>query len=239
MSGTLAIARRELLAAFGRPLAWAILALFVGVFALLTLWFDDLLLGRVASLRRPLSWLSACLLFLVPAATMRSFAEEQREGTWQVLYALPVSPVAIVVGKWLGAVGVVCAALLLTLPWPIALVVLGDPDPGPLLGGYLGVLLGAAAVAAVGVAASALTESQVLAYLLALVLALVPWLVGQALPLLPAAAVPWIERLTFEHHHDALSRGMLDLESVAFFAAVTVVALRVAVHRLEHGRLAS
>lgn len=239
VSGTLAIARRELVAAFGRPLAWAVLALFVAVFALLTLWFDDLLLGRVASLRQPLFWLSVCLLFLVPATTMRSFAEEHREGTWQVLYALPLSPVAIVVGKWLGAVGVCCAALLLTVPWPFALVVLGDPDPGPMVGGYLGVLLGASALAAVGVAASALAESQVLAYLVSLTLAFVPWLVGRALPLVPAPAVPLVERFTFDHHFDALARGMLDLESVGFFLGVTAVALRVAVHRLEHGRLAS
>ena len=188
MHGLFSIAVREWRSMFGRPLAYAILALFVLLFALFTLWFDDWLVAGSASLRRPLYWASACLLLLVPAITMRTLSDEWRSGTWAVLGALPLGPSEIVVGKWLGAVGFVGVALALTLPWPIALFVLGDPDPGPIVLGYLGLWLGAGALAAVGVAASSLTESQVVAFLATLALGLVPWLVGQALPLVPAVA---------------------------------------------------
>ena len=237
MRGALAIAVRELSSAFGRPLAYAVLAVFVGVFALLTLWFDDLFLGGVASLRRPFFWLGTCLLFLVPATTMRLLAEERRTGTFAVLGSLPMPPTALVVGKWLGAVALVAVALLLTLPWPVAVAWYGDPDPGPIVGGYLGLLLGGAALAAVGVAASAATESQVVAFLLALAAGLVPWLVGHALPLVPAPIVGAVELFTFDHHFQNLARGVLDSRSVVFFGAVTAVALRLAVHLVERERL--
>ncbi|MCB9684603.1 MAG: hypothetical protein H6738_04605 [Alphaproteobacteria bacterium] len=238
LTGSLAIARREWVAAFGRPLAWGVLALFVASFGLLTLWYDDLFLSGVASLRGPLSWLAGCLLLVVPATTMRSFAEDQRTGAWQVLHALPVTPTALVVGKWLGALGVCGGAILLTAPWPVALAWVGEPDPGPILGGYLGVGLLASALAAVGIAASAWFDSQVLAYLVALVAGGAPWLVGRALPLVPAPLVPWVERLTAEHHLAELARGVVDPGSFVYFLALAAVALRLAVHRVEHRRLA-
>ncbi|MEQ1503765.1 MAG: hypothetical protein ABMB14_16110 [Myxococcota bacterium] len=237
MRGGYAIAVRELGSVFGRPLGYAVLALFVIVYALLTLWFDDWLTGGVASLRGPVSWGSACLLFLVPAVTMRTFAEEWRSGTAVVLGALPIGPVEVVVGKWLGAVGVIGAALALTLPWPIALLALGDPDLGPLLAGYLGLWLAGAALAAVGVAASAATDSQVVAFLGAFTVGLVPWVVGRALPYVPVALVPAVEALTLDRQLDTLARGVVDLRSVALFAAVIAVGLRVAVHAVEARRL--
>jgi ABC-2 type transport system permease protein len=235
--GVFAIAVREWRSMFGRPLAYAVLSLFVLLFALLTLWFDDWLLAGSASLRRPLFWASACLLFLVPAITMRALADEWRSGTWAVLGALPVGPTEIVVGKWLGAVGLAGLALLLTLPWPLALFVLGDPDPGPIALGYLGLWLGAGALAAVGIAASALTESQVVAFLATFAVGLVPWLVGQALPLVPAGAVSWVQQLTFDHHYGNLARGVLDTRSVVAFLAATALGLRVAVQAVERRRL--
>lgn len=238
MRGVLAIAVRELASAFGRPLAYAVLALYLALFSLLTLWFDDLFLGGVASLRRPFFWLGACLLFVVPATTMRLLAEERRSGTFAVLGSLPLGPTELVLGKWLGAVGLVAVALLLTLPWPMAVAWYGEPDPGPILGGYLGLLLGGAALAAIGVAASAVTESQVVAFLLALAVGLVPWLVGFALPLVPPGWVSLVEAFTFDHQFQNLARGVLDTRSVLFFGLVAAVALRVAVHALEHERLA-
>lgn len=237
MRGVLAIARKELGSAFGRPTAYAVLALFVLLFSLLTLWFDDVLLGGVASLRRPFFWAGTCLLVGVPALTMRTLAEEQRTGSWMLLGTLPVSTLEVVVGKWLGAVALVAVALALTLPWPVALAWLGDPDPGPILGGYLGLLLGGAALAAVGVAASAASESQVVAFLVALGLGVVPWLVGNALPLVPAEHVSWVRWLTFDFHFENLARGVLDTRSVVVAATTTAVALRLAVHALELRRL--
>jgi ABC-2 type transport system permease protein len=236
MRGVTAIALRELSAAFGRPLAYAVLALFLATFALLSLWFDDFLSAGVASLRGPLLWLWTCLLFVAPAVTMRSFAEEWRSGTWSVVGALPLRPVEVVIGKWLGAVGLLTAALALTLPWPIALTLLGEPDLGTIAGGYLGTWLGAAALAAIGVAASAWTDSVVIAFLGAFLLGLVPWLLGFALPVVPLPLVPLVEALSFRTALDTLGRGILDSRAIVLFAGTAAVALRLAVHAVERRR---
>jgi ABC-2 type transport system permease protein len=232
-----AIAGRELASAFGQPLAYAVLSLFLGGFSLLTLGFDDLLYCGVASLRQPFFWLWGCLLFVAPATSMRSFADEWRTGTWSVLGTLPVSEVEVVGGKWLATSALLWIALLLTLPWPVSLVALADPDVGTLLGGYLGLALGAAALAAIGVAASAWTESVVVAFLGAFVVGFVPWLAGFALPLLPSGLVPVVETLSLHSQFERLARGVFDSSSAVFFLAITAFALRLAVHAVQHRRL--
>jgi ABC-2 type transport system permease protein len=234
----LAISGRELGSMFGRPLAYAVLALFVLLYGLLTLWFDDWLTAGVASMRRPLWWAAACMLLVVPATTMRTFAEEWRSGTWSVLGALPVTPLEVVVGKWLGAVGLLGVALALTLPWPAAMLWLGDPDLGPIVGGYLGLWLATAALAAVGVAASASTDSQVVAFLATFVAGAAPWLVAQTLPLLPPSLVPAVEGMSLDQQLLPLFRGVVDARSLALFGAVIAVGLRAAVHAVERRRLA-
>jgi ABC-2 type transport system permease protein len=234
----LVLARRELANTFGRPLAAVVLAVWVLLLGFLTLWLDDVWLGGIASVRRPAWWMAVCLLFLVPATTMRALADERRSGTWQVLGALPVTPIEHVVGKWLGVVGLVAVALALTVPWPAAIASYGSLDPGPALAAYVGLLLFGGALAAIGIAASAATDSQVVAFLVALAAGVVPFLVGQALPLLPASLVPAAAALTFDAHFQALSRGVLDTRSVVWAAVVTTVALRVAVHLVDRQRLA-
>lgn len=233
MRGALAIARRELGSAFGRPLAYAVLALYLALFAVLTLWFDDVLTGGVASVRGPLGWASALLALVVPAVTMRSFAEE----AWPVVGTLPVPPLAIVVGKWLAAIALLGIALALTLPWPIAIAILGDPDPAPMVTGYLGLWLAASALAAVGVAASAWSDSQVVAFLVTLGAGGVPWLLARALPLVGARVAPLVEAFTVEGQLASLARGVVDVRALALFAAVVVVGLRLAVHALDRRRL--
>lgn len=239
MSRTLTVSRRELLGLFAHPLAYLALTAFVAVLAVLALWFDDLLAGQVASMRRPFFWISTSFLFFVPAVTMRMLAEERRSGTLHLLSTLPLRPSEIVVGKWLAAVVVVAVALGLTAGYPLALAALGPLDWGPVVGGYLGLLLLGSALAAVGLAASAATDNQVVAFLGALAVSLGPWLVGQALPLVPAAWVPVVQLFTFEYHFSNLARGVLDTRSLVFFGGVVAVSLRTAVLTLEHRRLAA
>jgi ABC-2 type transport system permease protein len=232
-----AILRREWLAAFGHPLAYVALGVFLGLFALFTLWFDDVLVGGVASMRAPFRWMIALLVLVASSVTMRSISEERRTGTLHVLATLPLTSTEIVVGKWLAAVSLVTAALALTATWPAALAWHGDLDPGPVLAGYAGVLAAGAVMAAIGIAASAATDSQVSAFLVSASVSGIPWLVGLALPLVPRAALPLVQYATFDYHFGNLAEGVLDSRSVAFFATVTLVALRIAVHRLEARRL--
>lgn len=237
MSNVAAIFRRELQGFFGHPLAWIVLTLFISILAVFNLWFDDVLIGGVASMRHPFRWIAAAFLMLIPAITMRLLAEERRTGSIQILVTLPVSAAEIVIGKWLAAVALTVVALGFTLSYPLALAVLGDLDLGPVAAGYVGLALCGAAFAAIGTAASALTQNQVIAFLLAFTTCAMPWLVGYSLPLIPGAWAPLVEYLTPEYHFSNLARGVLDTRSLVFFVAVSAVFLRLATQILEHRRL--
>ena len=231
-----AIARQHVTRAFGQPLAWVVLALFLCWLALTTLWVDDVFAAGIASMRRPFFWMAAGLTVLAPALTMRSIAEPRRSGTLQLIGTWPVTSTQLVLGTWLGTNGVVAAALLLTISWPLALATAGPLDPGPVLAGYGALLLLGGATTAVGVATSAWSAHQVLAFLAGFTLLLLPWFLGLAIPSLPAHW-SWLDGLTPQHHLDQLTRGVLDSRSVVLVASVTVVALRAAVLALEQERL--
>ncbi len=237
MSNVVAIFRRELAGTFGHPLAYIALFLFVALVSAFSLWLDDVLLAGVASMRSPFYWTAAAFLFLVPAVTMRSIAEERRTGSLEMVGTLPLTMGELVVGKWLAAVALVATALALTLGYPVALGTLGELDPGPVVAGYLGLLLLGGALAALGIAASASSDSQVVAFLIALGLCVTPWALGWFLPMVPGDQAAFVQYLTFEYHFANLAKGVFDTRSVVFYGTATAVALRVAVTLLEHRRL--
>jgi ABC-2 type transport system permease protein len=233
----LAIARQQLAGAFGHPLAYVVLAVFIGWVAITTLWVDDVLLAGVSSMRRPMFWMAAGLTLLAPALTMGLLAEDRRSGALQVVGTWPVTSTELVLGKWLGACMLCGVALALTFGWPLALSTLGTLDPGPVGAGYLALLLLCAASTAVGTATSAWTRHQVLAFLLAFSALLCPWLLGLSLHLWPTDLAPWVELCSLQFHLDRLVRGVVDSRSLVLFATVTGVCLRLAVLGLEHERL--
>ncbi len=237
MNNVFAIFRRELAGFFGHPLAYIVLTLFVSLLAVFSLGFEDVLAGRVASMRGPFFWTAACFLFLVPAVTMRLVAEERRTGSLELLGTLPLTSMEIVVGKWLAAVALVAMGLLLTVSWPIALAMLGDLDWGPVIGGYLGLLLLGSAFAAIGTFTSALTENQVVAFLLAFAACLLPWALGFFLSIVPGSLLPIVQYLTFEYHFTNLARGVVDSRSLVFYGGISVAGLQLAALVLEHRRL--
>ncbi len=214
------------------------LGLFVVLAGIFNLWFDDVLLSGTVNMRRPFRWFAACFVFLIPAITMRLVAEEFRSGSIQIVGTLPVTPGELLIGKWLSAVALVAAALMLTLPYPLMLDHLGELDWGPVLVGYLGLLLAGAAFAAIGTMTSTLTDNQVIAFLLAAFACLIPSVTGYALALVPTAWVGLVEYVTFEYHFANLARGVVDTRSLVFFVTVCLGALRLGVAVLEHRRLA-
>ena len=237
MRNVLTISQRELRDTFGQLTAWVSLALFLGLVAVFSLWFDDVLRSGVASMRRPFLWMAGCFVFLIPAVTMRLIADERRTGSLQILGTLPVSHAEIVVGKWLAAVSLVAVSLALPATYPIALAQLGDLDWGPVFGGYLGLLFAGAAFSAISTTASALTERQVIAFLLSLTACMIPWLMGLARSLVPSGWVPILEYLSFQYHFSNLARGVIDTRSLVFFTTTIAISLRAAVLILDHRRL--
>ncbi len=238
MANILAIARREFLASFSSPLAYAAIGVFLLFLAAFTLWLNDLFAAGVATMNGPFQWMALGLAFIAPAITMRSITEERRTGTFELLATFPVSSAEIIVGKWLAAFGVLIAALLSTLPWPIAIAACGELDVGPVLAGYLGMGLFAAAAAAIGICASSLTENATVALLGSFGACLTPWVLGWFLAAFPGAAVGFVQYLTFEYHFSNLARGTFDSRSLVFFVSVAFFALYGGVFALERRRFA-
>lgn len=234
----LAIFRRELASYFDSPLAYLIIPAFLLLVGGFSLWFNDVLAAGVATMRTVFFWCAVFYLLLIPAVTMRLFAEERRTGSLELLVTMPVTEGQMVLGKFLAALGLMSMALALTLTYPLTLSTLGDLDWGPVIGGYLGLFLLGAAFCAIGTAASASTPNQVVAFLVALVVCLVPYATGFALAQVPPALLPVVQHLSFETHFNNLARGVIDSRSLVFYGSVVALFLHVAVFALERRRLA-
>lgn len=237
MQNVYAIFRREFLSYFDSPLAYIVIPAFLGLVGGFSLYFQDMLGAGVVTLRPVFFWSAVFFLLLIPAVTMRLFAEENRTGSIELLVTLPVSESEMVLGKYLAALGLMTVALGLTVTYPVTLAFLGDLDLGPVFGGYLGLFLLGAAFSAIGTAASASTSNQVVAFLVALVLCLVPFATGYALAQVPAGLLPVVQYLSFEYHFNNLARGVVDSRDLLYYATVVALFLHLSVFALERRRL--
>jgi ABC-2 type transport system permease protein len=256
MSNVSAILRRELGAYFDAPLAYFVVPVYVLLVGAFALWFDDLFAAGVASLRGLFFWASLFLVLLVPAVTMRLFAEERRTGSLELLVTLPVRDEEIVLGKYLAAVVLVGVAVAALLPYALLVAWLGTVqgaeadaprllrmfsdtglDWGPALCGYLGLVLLGAALAAIGTAASAVTSNQIVAFLVSLLVSVVPFVLGFFLERVPVPLLPLAQFVAFQPHVDNLARGVVDTRDLVFWAGLCALALHTAVFSLERRRL--
>ena len=223
MRGVLAIARRDLVSMYLTPAGWVVLAAW-GVIAGLVFGLVTLREGEPATLRAVIMIAGWGLAVLAPAISMRSFAEERRLGTLETLQSSPLSPVAMVFGKWLACLGVLCTLALPVIVLAGVAEIYGRPDPGELASGLLGLLLAGGAMTALGVFISTRTSSQVVAYLvtffawfsLVLVAKGLPAIAPQVLPV--NADISWIGNLS---SLDPLQR--LDDFAIGLFSTANVV----------------
>jgi len=218
------LARREWRSAFETPVAYVFLALFPAAAALFFFVLGGFFAQRSASLRGFFAVLPSLLIFAAPTVTMRLWSEERRGGTEELLRTYPFRVRDLVLGKFLAAFGLLAAALSLTAGVPLTVAWLGEPDPGPIWGGYLASLLLGAACVAVGLFFSACTRNQIVAWILG-VMALVFFNGIHAAA--TATAVPtWLGRLLLEldfgTHFRSIVWGVVDLRDVLFYVAATV-----------------
>ena len=223
MSALAAVMRRELRSYFVTPLAYVFIVIFLLLAGALTFYLGDFYERGLADLQPFFSFHPWLYLFLVPALSMRLWAEERKSGTLELLLTLPVTATQAMLGKFLAAWIFVALALALTFPFWLTVNYLGSPDNGVILAGYLGSLLMAGAYLAVGCCLSTLTRSQVVAFILTAAVCFVLLLAGQPLVLdavggfLPPPLVDAVANLSLLHHFDAIARGVLDLRDIAYF----------------------
>jgi len=190
---------------------------------------DNILDFGYATLERFFLLAPWLLLLLIPAITMRSFAEEFRTGTYELLATQPLSKTQLVAGKYFGALLVVVVALLPTLLYGIAVESLSAGeglDKGATLSSYLGLLLLAAVFTMIGLYCSSLTTNTVVAFLAALVLCALLYYGFAAisrLPVLTGGADYWMEWLGIDQHYQSISRGLIDSRDVIYFFSLVLL----------------
>lgn len=235
MTGWLAVFKRELAGYFATPVAYIFIVVFLvltGVFTFAEEFGNWYQRGQ-ADLYPFFMFHPWLYLFLIPAVSMRLWSEERRGGTIELLMTLPITPWAAVVGKFLAAWAFTGLALALTLPLWITANVLGNPDNGTIVAAYIGSLLMAGAFLAIGACMSATSKSQVVAFVLTTVTCFAILMAGY--PLVQDALGSWmpgvisetIAGLSFLTRFDAISKGVLSLADLAYFASLIGVALAI------------
>lgn len=222
--------KRELQAYFSSPLGFIFIIIFLLASGYLTVSrdFGRFLELRQASLDPFFRFIPWIFVVLVPAVAMRLWSEERKSGTVELLLTLPVTLRGAYLGKFMAGWSFLALSLVLTAPVAIQAERLGNPDWAVILTGYLGCLLVAGAYLAVGMAFSAMTRSQVVAFILGVAGCVVFLLVGlpQTQQVVAGLLGGWVEQvvasLSVVDHFDSLTRGLLQLQTVLFFAIFTV-----------------
>lgn len=226
MKIVMAILRRELLSYFSTPVAYVFIAIFLVLSAAFTFYLGGFYERGQADLKSFFVFHPWLYLFLVPAVSMRLWAEERKSGTIELLLTLPVQVHQAVLGKFLAAWLFIAIALFMTFPLWLTVNFLGDPDNGVIVAAYIGSLLMAGGFLAIGSCLSALTRNQVVAFILSVVVCFLFMLSGMDLVLdvfrgwLPQSLVDAIASLSFMTHFNAISRGVIDLRDLLFYLLV-------------------
>ncbi|MEZ5459901.1 MAG: ABC transporter permease subunit [Steroidobacteraceae bacterium] len=215
--------RRELASYFATPLAYVFILIFLVLAAAFTFYLGSFYERGQADLAPFFNFHPWLYLFLIPAISMRLWAEERKSGSIELLMTQPLTLAQAVVAKFLAAWAFAGLALALTFPIWITVNWLGSPDNGAIIAGYVGSLLMAGGFLAIGSCMSALTRNQVIAFISAVVVCFAFLLAGFPLVLdafrgwAPGVVVDAIAQLSFLTHFEALSKGVLDLRDLLYF----------------------
>ena len=226
MRNILIIARRELGAYFGTPLAYIFAVIFVALTGAFAFYIGNFFERGQADLQSFFAYHTWLFLLLVPAIAMRLWAEERKTGTIELLMTLPITTWEAIAGKFLAAWAFIGAALLLTIPMWITVSYLGRPDHGVIVTSYIGSFLMAGAFLAIGSCISALTKNQVIAFIVAATLCFLLVMSGAELVLnffrawAPNFLTQAIASLSFLNHFDQISKGVIGLPSLVFYLSL-------------------
>ena len=223
MKHTLTISKRELGNYFGTPVAYVFIVIFLALTGVFTFYMGGFYERAQADLRPFFVYHPWLYLFLIPALSMRLWAEERKSGSIELLMTLPVTVTAAVFGKYLAAWVFTAIALSLTFPMWITVNYLGSPDNSVIFASYIGSLLMAGAYLAVGSCISSITKNQVIAFVITVVICFLFILSGFPLVInffsgwAPQTMVNAIASLSFLTHYNNISKGVLDFRDVFYF----------------------
>lgn len=250
MRNILTIAGKELRSYFTSPMGWVVMGFFALLFGYFFFAHLDFFVRRSMQsamgggpvnvnqdmIRGVLSNASVIILFLLPMITMRTYAEEKRSGTIELLLTAPVTDVEIVAGKFLGAVGFFAALLGVTMLDILLVFVFGNPEWKPVLTGYLGLLLMGSCFISIGLFVSSTTKNQVVAGAATFVIALLLWIVSWVGSSFGPNTAAVLSYLSITEHFDDFSKGVIDTKHLIYYLSVITFGLFLTVKSVDTER---
>lgn len=233
-----AIARKELGAYFGSPMA----LIFVGAFLVATLfaffWVETFFARNIADVRPLFRWILVLMIFLVAALTMRQWSEEQRGGTLEILLTLPVRRAYLVLGKFTAVMALIVVSLALTLFLPITVAILGNLDWGPVVGGYLAAILMASSYAAIGLYVSSRTDNQIVALIVTVLMGGLFYFVGSenVTGFAGDSVAEILRAIGTSSRFESIERGVIDLRDLVYYLSLTALFLLLNIVSLDSQR---
>ncbi|RYG54310.1 MAG: gliding motility-associated ABC transporter permease subunit GldF [Chitinophagaceae bacterium] len=237
---------REIKSFFGSAVGYLVIAVFLLLNGLFLWVFDgdyNILQSGFADLTPFFTISPWIFLFLIPAVTMRSFADEKKQGTLELLLTKPLTTWQIVSGKFLGAFLLIAIAIIPTIVYIFVLRQLGmqegNLDMGSTIGSYFGLLFLASGYIAIGIFTSSLTENQIVSFIASLLLCFLVYFGFSALQQSGGDLANWVAPLGMSGHFESMGRGVIDTRDVVYFISVSVLFLSFTVFRLDALKSAS
>ncbi len=229
MSNVITMIRRELGAYYTSPIGYIFMMVFVSLSV--GLYITTFFAFPVADMRSYFLNLPVVLCVFIPAVTMRTWAEERKENTWELLLTFPMAMWELVIGKFLASVIFFALTLLATVTLPIMLFKLGNPDMGAVISGYFGTLLLGSFFLSIGIFFSGFFKDQIVAFVVTLLACFAIYMVGT--PFLESAIEDWVpglgtlltELVGLSGHFSAFTRGVIEIADVLYFVAWTAIFL--------------
>lgn len=235
-----AIIIRELKSFFGSPIGYLVIAIFLLLNGLFLWVFEgdyNILNSGFADLSPFFTLSPWILIFLIPAVTMRSFSDEKKQGTLELLLTKPLSIWQIVNGKFFGALLLIIIAIIPTLLYVYVVSSLGMPegniDFGSTMGSYFGLLFLIAAYSAIGIFTSTLSENQIVAFILSVFLCFFFYFAFDGLATYLPSLENFISALGMDNHFKSMSRGVIDTRDILYFVSITILFLSLTVFKLK------
>ena len=220
MINVLTIFKKEFKSYFNSPIAY----ICITVFLAFTSWFflRGFFLLNQANLRSFFGLIPWVFLFLVPALTMRLWAEEKKSGTIEILMTFPIRDFEVVSGKFLASFIFLVIMVALSFTLPLTAALLGDLDMGPVVGGYLGAFLLGGAYLAIGLFASSITENQIVGFITGVIISFTLFIVGEEFVTaqLPEFLGPILTYLGMGAHFNNIGRGLIDSRDIVYYLSI-------------------
>lgn len=225
------ITKKEFLSYFFSPVGFIVITIYL----LVSGWFlfSTIFLAKSVTLRDFFQLMPPILAFIIPALTMKSYSEEFKTGSIEILGTQPVKDMEVAIGKFLATWLFVLVMLLPTLSYPITLSTLGDLDGGVVFSGYIGAILLSGAFTALGILASTFTHNQIIAFIIGAVICFFLTIIDGMVILLPKFIASIVQYISTGYHFENISKGILDSRDIIYFLSIIFIGVFITGRRVH------